>query len=284
MQRTDAGQIDPRDAPQAPLQETELHQVDAVDLHVAGGEIAELQFHHHGFSRLEGGCLGQFDRFAEEVVDGSPGVAESVFDAAVFAHRVGGLAQAVVNLSQDEDRPPLVGAFLGPSRLRVGDLGLGHLAAHLDRLFRLSGDETAVADNVPEAVQQVALGIAPGIADARGRGLPIVLHLQQGVGRRKRGLVGGRVLGELGEHCLEHAPGPPNEVDAVDPLRPELGVAGSLGRLGVDPLAQVDLCGNQVRLGRIFAQQLLHDLDAAEELALLSSRKPATPLSRRKLL
>ena len=44
-ERADARQVDLRDAQQVPLQQAELHQVDAVDLDLGRGDVAELQLH-----------------------------------------------------------------------------------------------------------------------------------------------------------------------------------------------------------------------------------------------
>ena len=117
-----------RDAAQVPPQEAELHQVDAVDLHVAARDVAELQFHFGRVARLDRGHLGQVDRLAEEVGDRLLGVGKAVFHAAILADGVGRLAQAMMDLAEDVDRLPLVRAFHFAAGGLVDAFRIGHLA------------------------------------------------------------------------------------------------------------------------------------------------------------
>ena len=110
----------------------------------------------------------QRDRLAEEIADRLLRVGDAVLHAAVLADGVGPLAQALVDLAEDVDRPVLVGAFHLAAGCLVDALGLGHLAAHLDRRLVLARGEVAVADHVPVGIQQVALGIAAGVAVTGG--------------------------------------------------------------------------------------------------------------------
>ena len=214
--RADAGQVDLRDAAQAPLQEAELHQVDAIDLQVAGGDVSEFQLHLGRLARLEGDDLGQFDRLVEEVGDRLLGVDELVFDTAIFADRVGGSAQAVIDLAEDVNGLPLVAAGLLTARVGIDPRGLGHLAAHLQRCLVLAAGEMAVAHHVPEAIQQFALGIAIGVAIARGGGVLVGPQVQQRGGPREGGLIGGRIVGILRQEALQHPPRPAHQVYAVE--------------------------------------------------------------------
>lgn len=132
----------------------------------------------------------------------------------------------------------------------------------------LAHGELAVADYVPEGVEQVALGIAVGIAAAGGGGLAVGVDVQQRVGGGEGGLVRGWIVGMGGQKAFEHLPGPLDQHHAVDLLLAELGVLGGLGRRGVDSLRQGVIGGGDVALRRILPQQPSHDVDAAEELAL----------------
>ena len=137
--------------------------------------------------------------------------------------------------------------------------------------------ELAVADDVPVAVQQVALLVAIGVAVARRRGLVVALHLQQGVGRGKGRLVGRRVVRMGRQEALQHAPGPPHQVDPVDLLLAELGVFTRRGGLGVDPLGQGVAGRGHVGLRRILLQEPPHHVHAPQKLALAvqEARHPA---------
>ena len=126
----------------------------------------------------------------------------------------------------------------------------------------------AVADDVPIAVQEIAVRIAGGVAVALADRPVVQFQVQQGVGQRERGLVRRRVLREGGQEVVQPLPGVADQVDAGDLFLPQLGVRGRLRRFGVHALGQRVGRGGQVRLRRILAQQAAHHIHAAEELLL----------------
>ncbi len=103
---------------------------------------------------------------------------------------------------------------------------------------------------------------------ARGDHVLVRLQLQQSVGLGKRGLVGGRVVGKVGQEVLDHRQSLRDEIDAVDLLLPQLGIVGRLRGLGINPLRESERRGRDIRLRRILREQPIHEGHAADEFAL----------------
>ena len=75
------------------LHQAKFHQVDSIDLGVALGDVAILQFHFDRFLGLDRRHLGKFDFLMGEVLDRLLCVGETVLDATVLDDRLA-LAQA----------------------------------------------------------------------------------------------------------------------------------------------------------------------------------------------
>ena len=216
VQGADPGQVDLRQVAQGLARFAELHQVDAIDLHVARGDVAEAQLDFRRRAGLERRAVWQPDPLADEIGDRRFRVGDAVLHAAVFAYGLGPLAKALVDLAEDVDRPVLVGAIDHAARLLVEMLGLGHLAAHLDRRGVLARGEVAVGQNIPVGVQQFALRIAAGIGDHGLGRVGVPLQIELGVGRGESGLVGGRISRVAGQKGLELLPCAADEGFAIE--------------------------------------------------------------------
>ena len=140
----------------------------------------------------------------------------------------------MIDLAEDVDRLPLVAAGLLAARVGIDPRGLGHLAAHFQGRLVLAAGEVAVAHHVPEAIQQFALGIAIGVAIARGSGVLVGPQVQQGGGGGKGGLIGGRIVGILRQETLQHPPRPANQVHMVELRAVQFGMETA----GVQPVAE----------------------------------------------
>ena len=123
------------------------------------------------------------------------GVGEAIFHARVLDNRLGRFAQAVEHLPHDVHRLPFVGAFLFAAGLLVDVLRLGHLAGHFQRLLVLAQGEVAVGDDVPEAVEIIAVFVPLGKLRGRGDHRLVLLQFQHRVGQRERRLIGRGIFG-----------------------------------------------------------------------------------------
>jgi len=179
VQRLDAGQIDLGNLAQSAPHKGKLGEVDAIDLDLAGGQVAIIQQHFGRLARPDRGQFRQADRLPQQRRNRLPGVREAVLDQAVLLDGFGDASQAVLDLAQDVDGRPFVGAVRGLAGGLV-DRPVGrHLAEQLARRVRLASHETAVAGDVPEAVQQFAVGIAERVLLSGRGGVVVAAEFQQ---------------------------------------------------------------------------------------------------------
>ena len=166
--------------------------------------------------RLDGGDFRQRNRLAGEILDGLTRIGEAIFHARVLHDRLGRFAQAVEHLSHDVHGLPLVGTFLFSAGLLVDVFGFSHLAGHFEHLIVLSQREMPVSDDVPEAVEIIAVFVA--LRELRGGGdyRLVLLEFQHRIRQRERRLIGGGIFRISGEKLIEHHQRLLHQIDARD--------------------------------------------------------------------
>ncbi len=81
-------------------------------------------------------------------------------------------------------------------------------------------------------------------------------------------MIGRRIFGIRREEVIEHHQRLLHQIDARDFLLAQLRIVGRLRRFGIHALGQRERGRGDVRLRRIFGQEPVHHVDAAQELPL----------------